>query len=175
MAIEIIDIQSHNRGKIYTIRIQPKTVRILFLAHAIERIKKWNIKEEIVAESLLLPEEVIIGHRIRYIAHRRYGGHLVRAVYEYEGELPVLLTVYFPYANRTFKEAVFMKIKYSKEADILLIELKDGTPADSIDSKEGVILHLDKEGSLLEIEILDASKVAMLNEISVMTPMEATR
>jgi uncharacterized protein YuzE len=68
-----------------------------------------------------------------------------------------------------------MKIKYSKEADILLIELKDGTPADSIDLKEGVILHLDKEGLPLEIEILDASKVAMLNEISVMTPMEATR
>jgi uncharacterized protein YuzE len=68
-----------------------------------------------------------------------------------------------------------MKIKYSKEADILLIELKDGTPADSIDLKEGVILHLDKEGLPLEIEILDASKVAMLNEISVMTPLEATR
>jgi hypothetical protein len=60
-------------------------------------------QEEIVAESLLLPEEVIIGHRNRYIAHRRYDGHLVRAVYEYEGELPVLLTVYFPYANRYFQ------------------------------------------------------------------------
>jgi len=68
-----------------------------------------------------------------------------------------------------------MKIKYSKEADILLIELKDGTPVDSIDLKEGVILHLDKEGSPLEIEILDASKVAMLKEISVMTSMEAAR
>jgi len=68
-----------------------------------------------------------------------------------------------------------MKIKYSKKADILLIELKDGTPVDSIDLKEGVILHLDKEGLPLEIEILDASKVAMLEEISVMTPMEAAR
>jgi len=68
-----------------------------------------------------------------------------------------------------------MRIKYSKEADILLIELKDGTPVDSIDLKEGVILHLDKEGLPLEIEILDASKVAMLEEISVMTPMEAAR
>jgi uncharacterized protein YuzE len=68
-----------------------------------------------------------------------------------------------------------MKIKYSKEADILLIELRDGTPADSIDLKEGVILHLDNEGLPLEIEILDASKIAMLNEISVMTPLEAVR
>ena len=64
-----------------------------------------------------------------------------------------------------------MKIKYSKEADILLIELRDGTPVDSIDIKEGVILHLDGEGVPLEIEILDASKLATLKEISVMTPM----
>lgn len=65
-----------------------------------------------------------------------------------------------------------MKIKYSKEADILLIELRDGTPVDSIDLKEGVILHLDNEGLPLEIEILDASKLAMLKEISVVTPVE---
>lgn len=103
MAIEILDKQSHSRGEIYTIEIEEKTIKILFLSHAIERIKKWNIKEEMAAETLLLPEEVIVGHRNRYIAHRRYGDHLVRAVYEYDGELPVLLTVYFPYANRYFK------------------------------------------------------------------------
>ena len=68
-----------------------------------------------------------------------------------------------------------MKIKYSKEADILLIELRDGTPMDSIDLKEGVILHLDKEGLPLEIEILDASKIATLEDISVMTPLEVAR
>ena len=65
-----------------------------------------------------------------------------------------------------------MKIRYSKEADILMIELRDGSPADSVDLKEGVILHLDEKGLPLEIEILDASKIAMLKEISVMTPIE---
>ena len=68
-----------------------------------------------------------------------------------------------------------MKIKYSKESDILLIELRDGTPVDSTDLKDGVILHLDKEGLPLEIEILDASKLAMLKEISVMAPIGAER
>ena len=68
-----------------------------------------------------------------------------------------------------------MKIKYSKEADILLIELRDGTPMDSIDLKEGVILYLDDEGLPLEIEILDASKIATLEDISVMTPLEVAR
>lgn len=70
---------------------------------AVNNFKKWNIREEMVAETLLMPEEVIIGHRDRYIAHRRYGDHLVRAVYGYEEELPVLLTVYFPYIDRYFK------------------------------------------------------------------------
>ena len=68
-----------------------------------------------------------------------------------------------------------MKIKYSRDADILLIELRDGTPMDSIDLKEGVILHLDDEGLPLEIEILDASKIATLEDISVMTPLEVAR
>ena len=64
-----------------------------------------------------------------------------------------------------------MKIRYSKDVDILLIQLRDGTPMDSIDLKEGVILHLDSEGLPLEIEILDASKLAMLKEISVLAPI----
>jgi uncharacterized protein YuzE len=68
-----------------------------------------------------------------------------------------------------------MKIRYSKDVDILMIELRDGTPSDSIDIKEGVILHLDNQGLPLEIEILDASKIASLQEISVMTPLEAVR
>jgi len=66
-----------------------------------------------------------------------------------------------------------MKIRYSREADILMIELRDGSPSDSIDLKEGVILHLDEKGLPLEIEILDASKIAMLKEISIMTPIES--
>jgi len=68
-----------------------------------------------------------------------------------------------------------MKIKYSREADILLIELREGIPVDSVDLKEGVILHLDSEGLPLEIEILDASKIAMLKEISIMTSLETIK
>ena len=71
--------------------------------------------------------------------------------------------------NDIFKGVVSMKIKYSEDADILLIELRDGSPVDSIDIKEGVILHLDDKGQPLEIEILDASKVVMLKEVNVQT------
>ncbi len=62
-----------------------------------------------------------------------------------------------------------MRIKYSKDADILLISLREGKLVDSIDLKEGVILHLDENGLPLEIEILDAAKLSMMEEISVST------
>lgn len=103
MTIEIIDRQPVGKGKIYEVQISDRRVRILFLLHAIERIKKWAITEEMAIETLLLPEEVIIGHRNRYIAHRRYVEHLVRAVYEYDYKLPVLVTAYFPYKDRYFR------------------------------------------------------------------------
>ena len=68
-----------------------------------------------------------------------------------------------------------MRIKYSKEADILLIELREGNPADSIDLTEGVIFAPRRKGLPLEIEILDASQVATLEEISILTLAESVR
>jgi len=63
-----------------------------------------------------------------------------------------------------------LKIKYSSEADILLIEFREGTPADSIDLKEGIILHLDTKGAPIEMEILDASKVVSMDEFNILIP-----
>lgn len=68
------------------------------------------------------------------------------------------------------REVDDLKIKYSNEADILLIELKEGTPVDSIDLKEGIILHLDSRGAPIEIEILDASKFVSMDEFNILIP-----
>ncbi|RLB36047.1 MAG: DUF2283 domain-containing protein [Deltaproteobacteria bacterium] len=63
-----------------------------------------------------------------------------------------------------------MKIRYSRDADVCVIQLKEGNLADSIDLKEGVILHLDREGNPVEIEILDASKVVSFDEMTFSIP-----
>jgi len=63
-----------------------------------------------------------------------------------------------------------MKIKYSNEVDILLIEFKEGTPVDSIDLKEGIILHVDSKGAPIEMEILDASKFVSMDEFNILIP-----
>ena len=60
-----------------------------------------------------------------------------------------------------------MKIRYSPDADVLTIHLREGRPADSRDIAEGIIVHLSTKGQPLEIEILDASKVVQRKDIEV--------
>ena len=63
-----------------------------------------------------------------------------------------------------------MRIKYSSDADVCVIELRKGKLENSIDLNEGVILHLDAEGNPVEIEILDASKVISFDEMTFAMP-----
>lgn len=114
MGIETLERKPHTKGEIFVFCIGDKTIEILFLFHAIERILKWELTFEMAGETLLLPDEVLIGHNKRYIAHKVYGDHLVRAVYEYEGKMPVLLTVYFPYSWRYYQGGLSFEDKILK-------------------------------------------------------------
>jgi uncharacterized protein YuzE len=51
-----------------------------------------------------------------------------------------------------------MKVKYDKEVDILYIRLSDGPVKESDEDKPGIILDYAADGSIVGIEILDASK-----------------
>lgn len=48
---------------------------------------------------------------------------------------------------------------YDKEEDILNIPLKDGKYWKSIELPNGVVFDISKDGSILSVEILKASKV----------------
>jgi hypothetical protein len=103
MKITILAVRDQLRGRIYEVKVDATTVAMLFTFHALDRINTWRLTERRVLQTLLFPGEVLRGHRDRYIAHRRFGSHLVRAVYEHEGDLPVLITVYYPFARRYFQ------------------------------------------------------------------------
>ena len=143
-----------------------RVVSVLLTFHALERVERWRLTERQVLGPLL-PEEVLRGHRDRFIAHRRKGTRVVRVVYEYDQRLPAVLTVYCPAAKRYIVGEVTMKIAYSPDADILTIRLREGRPADSRDLAEGVIVHLSAKGQPLEIKILDASKVVQKKDVEV--------
>lgn len=51
-----------------------------------------------------------------------------------------------------------MKIKYDQEVDILVVRLSDEAVFESDETREGVIMDYDKDGNVVSIEILDASK-----------------
>lgn len=103
--LNIIKIEEKERGKVYHIRINnKKDIKIIITWHAIDRSEIWELDMERVIDALIYPEEVVIGHHSRYIAHKIEGEHLIRAVYEYnEDGNPVVITVYLPYAERYYK------------------------------------------------------------------------
>ncbi len=51
-----------------------------------------------------------------------------------------------------------MKVKYDKEVDVLYIVFNEKKIIESDEDKPGIILDYDADGSIVGIEILDASK-----------------
>ena len=51
-----------------------------------------------------------------------------------------------------------MKVKYDKEVDVVYIKLADLPVAESDEEKPGIILDYAEDGSIVSIEILNASK-----------------
>ena len=59
---------------------------------------------------------------------------------------------------KTSKIKNTMKVKYDKEVDVLYIEFSDNKITESDEEKSGIILDYDSEGSIVGIEVLNASK-----------------
>jgi len=103
LRLKVLETQAHTRGKVYKISADGKLVVLLLTFHALERAQVWTLTDRQVIRALLQPEEVLKGHRNRFIAHRRVGRHVVRVVYEYDGNMPSVVTVYYPFAARYFR------------------------------------------------------------------------
>jgi uncharacterized protein YuzE len=52
-----------------------------------------------------------------------------------------------------------LKLKYSPDADAIVITVRAGRPAYGDETAPGVILHYNEKEELVEIEILDASEL----------------
>ena len=51
-----------------------------------------------------------------------------------------------------------MKVKYHQDVDVLRIHFSDAPIDESDEEKPGIILDYDKEGNIVGIEILNASR-----------------
>ena len=62
-----------------------------------------------------------------------------------------------------------MKITYDPEADVINIKFQRGKYSISKEIAEGIVVDYDKNGKVLSIEILDASKRMPLKSIEAIT------
>ncbi len=95
MTPQIITTLEKTNGRLYRVRADHLKLQLLFAWHSLGRIEIWDLKVEQVLDALLFPEEVVTGHFNRFIAHKRHNDHIVRAVYEYDMNIPVIVTGYF--------------------------------------------------------------------------------
>jgi uncharacterized protein YuzE len=51
-----------------------------------------------------------------------------------------------------------MKIKFDKEADAIYLRFSDAEVAVSDEEKPGIVIDYDKDGNIVGIELLEASK-----------------
>ena len=106
MHVNSIKIISRNIEKSYTtfkVLVKNKNIEVKFTIHAIDRIKRWDIKENEVINALIFPDEVVIGHGKRFIAHKIKNSRIIRTIYEYRDKIPFVITVYAPSKERYFQ------------------------------------------------------------------------
>jgi len=58
-----------------------------------------------------------------------------------------------------------MKVSYDKEADAVYIEIAEGEADGVVEVKEGINIDFSKNGNILGIELLDASKKISLSSL----------
>jgi hypothetical protein len=95
------------KGKLLEVTVEKKIIKVIFTWHALDSMQDYDISIEKALDFLLFAEEVVKGHRGRFIAHRKLNDHLARAVYEYDDSNIVVVTFYISYVNRYFKGGIY--------------------------------------------------------------------
>lgn len=55
-----------------------------------------------------------------------------------------------------------MRVRYDAEADILLVEVREGAPVDAVEEPGGIIVSYGEDGEPVSVEFLNASKRGMV-------------
>ncbi|NJE08907.1 DUF4258 domain-containing protein [Thermococcus sp. M39] len=67
---------------------------IVFIPHALERMKERGISKELVVEALANPDKVGEGYFGRKVAQKVIDGKLIRVIYEEHEDSIIVITVY---------------------------------------------------------------------------------
>ena len=101
--VKIISKIKRKDGIIFKLEVENKVFEIILTNHTLKRINCWRLKDLEVINALLFAEEVVIGHGNRFIAHKSRDKHIIRIIYEYQNNIPKVITVYVPSKERYFQ------------------------------------------------------------------------
>lgn len=101
--IGILKLAQDERGVRYRVEAGLESVEVVVSFHALARARRWHTGLENVLRALVAPEEVLRGHRGRFVAHRRDARGLLRVVYAYERAAPFVVTIHHPSATLEFE------------------------------------------------------------------------
>ena len=79
-------------------------MNIIFTKHAKERIKTYNLSDDIVKDAIQNPDEIAEGYEETIIAHKLLNKHLLRVVYVTENNIIKIITVYPSKKERYYKK-----------------------------------------------------------------------
>ena len=151
--------ENHSEGQNY-LKVDEREVTLLLTNHLLDAAEEYDVGMERVLNALLFPDEVVRGHSGRFVAHKLLNDYLIRVVYGYENNVPVVINYILQEREGTLK-MVFMKIKYYPDSDILEIRVLDEKPKYGEEYNENIIIHYSEENRVVKIEILDASKAIL--------------
>lgn len=69
-------------------------MKLIFIPHALDRMKKRGITEKMVLETLKDPEKVVEGYRDRKVAQKMFDDKLLRVIYEEKENGIEVITAY---------------------------------------------------------------------------------
>ncbi len=107
MDIEILSEWDTPRGRTIVIKIGESKLTILLTRHLLDAAKDYSLEIKSVLYALVFPDEVIRGHSGRFVAHKLLNDYMVRVVYHYEDDIPVVITVYIARKERYFRGGVY--------------------------------------------------------------------
>ena len=127
-----------------------------FSKHASEQMERRDISRAIVEEILNAPDHVVLEDDKK----------IYHSVVSAEGKIYLIISslittkiqIWLSRFIKHQKSASIMKVKYDKDVDVLYLLFSDNKISESDEDKPGVILDYDSAGTIVGIEILDASK-----------------
>lgn len=136
-------------------------MRFHFSKHVQEELEARKIARALVDQLLQAPEQKVpeVEEITCFQSRVDIGGkqYLLRVMVNESVDPPVVVTSLSHQQDcQVLEEA--MKVKYDQEVDVLTIQLSAAPVEESDEDKPGVILDYDKDGNIVGIEILNASK-----------------